>query len=63
MLPESDGGDDDEENDQHHRDEGGDDGAAHPLAEVIELLANSEPIGVRVAVVGQVHYRGRRTPC
>lgn len=62
MFPESHRGDDHQENEQHHRDEGRHDGATYPLAEIIELLANGQPIGVRVAVVGQVHYRRRRTP-
>lgn len=37
------------------RNEGSHDGAADSLAEVVELLANGEPVGLGVPVVGQVH--------
>lgn len=50
--------------DEHHEQDDGDEGAhhrpAHLLAEVAELLADGQPVCVRVAVVRQVDYGGRR---
>ena len=63
MLSENHGG---EDNHQDHRDdagEGRDDGAADFLAEISELVANGQPVGAGVAVVGQVDDRRGRGRC